>query len=247
MSIYGEGMYQDVQGNRYHPVKRRLEDMQAGQWELTNDAGEILTPIPVPETASADLTSVYALTKYDQEKLCLILGKAYNIPTVALRFFNVYGSRQALSNPYTGAMVIFATRLLNDNPPLIYEDGEQQRDFIHVFDIVQGCRLALEVEAAAGNVFNLGNGGSYPIKTLAQDIAAALGKDIEPEITGKYRFGDIRHCFADITRAREVLGYEPKVSFADGMSELATWLEGQVAVDTVDDANSELAKRGLTR
>jgi dTDP-L-rhamnose 4-epimerase len=189
---------------------------------------------------------VYALGKYDQEKMSLMVGRAYGIATVALRFFNVFGTRQALSNPYTGVLAIFASRLLNDRTPVIFEDGNQQRDFVSVYDIAQACRLALEVPDAAGRVFNIGSGKPHTVREIAQKIAKAVGKpQIEPEISGRYRVGDIRHCFADIRLARRVLGYEPKVSLEDGLVELAQWLEGQIAVDRVDAARAELDQRGL--
>ena len=204
-------------------------------------------PVPTPDTKQPSLASVYALSKYDQEQMCLMIGSAYNIPTVALRFFNVYGTRQALSNPYTGVLAIFASRLLNENPPLIFEDGLQQRDFVSVYDIAHACVLALEVPEAAGHVFNIGSGEHYTIRELAERLAGVMGKDyVEAEITGKYRVGDIRHCFADISRARSILGYKPQTSLEEGLHELVVWLEGQVAVDRVDQARAELSARGLT-
>ena len=177
----------------------------------------------------------------------MMVGRAYSIPTTALRFFNVYGTRQALSNPYTGVMAIFASRLLNNKPPLIFEDGEQRRDFVSVYDVAKACRFALETPAAAGEVFNVGSGQNYTISELAERLCTVMGKEeIEPEITEKYRTGDIRHCFADISRAREILKYEPSVSLEEGLTELTEWLGGQVAVDSVEKAGAELAERGLT-
>jgi dTDP-L-rhamnose 4-epimerase len=168
------------------------------------------------------------------------------VPTVALRFFNVYGPRQALSNPYTGVLAIFAARLLNNNPPLIYEDGLQQRDFVSVHDIARACRLALESDGAAGQALNVGSGRAYTVREIAARVARVLGKGhVEPEVTGKYRVGDIRHCFADTSRARAVLGYEPRVGLEEGLAELAEWLEGQVALDRAVQARNELAARGL--
>ena len=176
----------------------------------------------------------------------MITGQAYTIPTVGLRFFNIFGTRQALSNPYTGVLAIFASRFLNNKPPLINEDGYQQRDFVSVKDIAQACRLSLEVPEAAGHVFNVGSGRQYTIRGVAELMADVLGKDdLQPEITGKYRMGDIRHCFADITLAQQVLGYQPQVMLEEGLVELAAWLEGQVAVDRVEEAHKELAARGL--
>ncbi|MBD0279907.1 MAG: NAD-dependent epimerase/dehydratase family protein, partial [Flavisolibacter sp.] len=206
----------------------------------------VLTPFATPETKTPSLSSVYALSKYDQERLCLLIGRAYKIPTVALRFFNVYGTRQALSNPYTGVLAIFASRLLNNNPPLIFEDGYQKRDFVSVYDIAQASRLALETQAEY-DVFNVGSGNAYTIVEIAERLAKILNKEhIVPEISGKYRVGDIRHCFADISKAKDLLEYEPKVALEDGLIELAEWLEGQTAIDKVSEARKELATRGLT-
>ena len=192
------------------------------------------------------LSSVYALSKYDQERLCLMVGRAYGIPTVALRFFNVFGTRQALSNPYTGVLAIFASRLLNDNAPLIFEDGLQRRDFVSVYDVVQACRLALESDEAPGHVFNIGSGRSYTVRDVALMLSAVLDKPPEAEICGKYRVGDIRHCFADISLARRVLGYRPLVTLEDGLTDLADWLRDQTAHDHVATASRELSERGLT-
>lgn len=246
MSLYGEGLYRAPNGNISAAAERPLEQLKAGNWEVRNRDGEILTPVPTPENKPPSLASIYALSKYDQERMCLMIGRAYNIPTVALRFFNVFGTRQALSNPYTGVLAIFASRLLNNNAPLIFEDGNQQRDFVSVYDVAQGCRLALESDAANGEVFNVGSGRAYTIREIAKSFARVVGREnLQPEITGQYRVGDIRHCFADISRARQILGYQPKVTLEEGMLELAEWLEGQTAVDRVSEARAELLARGL--
>jgi dTDP-L-rhamnose 4-epimerase len=246
MSLYGEGLYRAPDGEVATGVARNTEQLKAGDWEVRNSRGDILTPLPTPEWKQPSLASVYALSKYDQERLCLLIGRAYNIPTVALRFFNVYGTRQSLLNPYTGVLAIFASCLLNERPPLIFEDGLQRRDFVSVKDVVQACRLALKVESAAGGVFNVGSGKAYAICEIAHAIAAALGKrHLCPEITGQYRNGDIRHCFADITAARQLLGYAPLVSLEEGMTELVGWLGGQAAPNHETKARDELTAKGL--
>jgi dTDP-L-rhamnose 4-epimerase len=246
MSIYGEGLYTTPSGNVIEDATRPLSQLKNSSWELTAN-GEALTPIATPETKKPNLASVYALSKYDQEVMSLIFGKAYNIPTVALRFFNVYGTRQALSNPYTGVLAIFASRFLNNKAPIIFEDGEQKRDFVSVKDLVVACRLALEVEEAAYEVFNIGSGNSYTVREIAQKLSSTMGlQHIQPVATGEYRVGDIRHCFGDISKAKQVLGFEPQVKLEDGLDELAAWLEGQVAVDSVEEAKAELSARGLT-
>jgi len=247
MSLYGEGLYRTKWGGLVPGTERSLRRLKAHDWEVYDDDGEVLSPVPTPETKLPTLASIYALSKFDQERMCLLMGRAYGIPTVALRFFNVYGTRQALSNPYTGVMAIFASRLLNGKPPMIFEDGLQQRDFVSVQDVARACRLALETDEADGQVFNVGSGQHYTIRELAERIAGVMGKSyLEPDITGKYRVGDVRHCFADITQARRVLGYQPQVRLEDGLEELVEWLEGQEAVDRVEQASAELSARGLT-
>jgi len=249
MSVYGEGLYTDAQGRSHEDVERNVEDLKRGVWDVggSNGNGTTLRPVPTPESKRPRLSSVYALTKYDQECLSLMIGSAYNLPTVALRFFNVYGTRQALSNPYTGVLAIFASRLLNDRPPLIFEDGQQRRDFVHVSDVARACVLALEAEDSVSGVFNIGSGQSYTVEEIATRLAAVMGKsELKPEITGKVRVGDIRNCFADITRARERLGFTPRVELEEGLRELADWLRGEAGQDRVDEASTELATRGLT-
>jgi dTDP-L-rhamnose 4-epimerase len=247
MSIYGEGLYRLPDGTETTAAERTRAQLQAGQWEPRSAFGHALTPLPTPERKRPSLSSVYALSKYDQERLCLMTGRAYNLPTVALRFFNVYGARQALGNPYTGVLAIFAARLLNGNPPLIFEDGLQQRDFVNVKDVTRACVLALQRPEAAYGVFNIGSGHAYTVREVARRMGEVLGKpQIRPEITGKYRMGDIRHCFADISHARKALGFEPQVPFVRGLEELADWLRGQVATDRVAQMRAELEARGLT-
>jgi dTDP-L-rhamnose 4-epimerase len=246
MSIYGEGLYRDKHGNTVASAERTNAQLLAGQWDPCDDRGEPLEPLATPELKPPSLSSVYALGKYDQERLCLMLGRAYGIPTVALRFFNVYGPRQALSNPYTGVLAIFASRLLNDSEPLIFEDGLQRRDFVSVHDVKRACCAALERPDAVGEVFNIGSGESRSIRSVAAEMAGALGRDTAPKITGTYRAGDIRHCFADIEKAGRLLGYRPEVEFTQGLKELSVWLSRQSAVDRVAEARAELESRGLT-
>ncbi|HSU56371.1 MAG TPA: SDR family NAD(P)-dependent oxidoreductase [Candidatus Dormibacteraeota bacterium] len=247
MSLYGEGLYRKHSGQVVPGSERTVAQLKNHDWEVYDEDGEPLAPVPTPETKLPSLSSIYALSKFDQERMCLLIGRAYRIPTVALRFFNVYGTRQALSNPYTGVMAIFASRLMNDKPPMIFEDGLQRRDFVSVHDVSGACRLALENDAATGHVINVGSGKHYTIRELAERIAGVMGKSyLDPEITGKYRVGDVRHCFADISQAQHLLGYKPRVGLEEGLEELVEWLEGQEAVDRVDQASAELSARGLT-
>ena len=247
MSLYGEGLYRASDGTLSAGVQRALAPLKAGAWEIHDVNGQPLTPIPTPETKTPSPASVYALSKYDQEQLCRTVGQAYRMPTVALRFFNVFGPRQALSNPYTGVLAIFTSRFLSGKAPLIYEDGHQRRDFVSVNDVVQACRLALEVPEAVGHVFNVASGRHYTVRTIAERMAVVLGKEhIQPEITGRYRVGDVRHCFADITLARQVLGYEPRVTLDEGLLQFAAWVESQMSCDRRTQTCAELDARGLT-
>jgi dTDP-L-rhamnose 4-epimerase len=243
MSVYGEGLYR--RGATHHePAMRRRERLSRGLWELDDGEGP-LEPAPTPETKRTAPASVYALSKLDQEQLCLMFGAAYNVPTVALRFFNVYGPHQSLSNPYTGVLAIFASRCLNRNPPLIFEDGMQRRDFVSVWDVAQACRLALATEHC-GETYNIGSGESRTILEIACSVVEALNARVEPVITGKHRIGDIRHCFADVDKARRLLGYRPSVPFEEGLVELASWLATTSAQDNFMAAEAELSRRGLT-
>lgn len=248
MSVYGEGAYACPNCGPVFPRSRPEAQLAARDWEpRCPECGAVLEPRPTPEAKPLGPESVYAVTKRDQEELALTIGRAYRIPTVALRFFNVYGPRQALSNPYTGVAAIFSARLLNNRPPVVYEDGRQTRDFVHVRDVARACRLALERHGADYEPVNIGTGRPVQVLTVARTLARALGRPIEPEVTGRYRAGDIRHCYADITRARRLLGYEPQVSLEAGLAELAAWVAGQSAEDRWAEAAAELEREGLAR
>ena len=249
MSIYGEGQYRNPRTGEsgIAPGLRPESQLAAKQWEIVGDDGGPLEPEPTAETKPLRPTSVYAVNKRDHEELFLSVGAAYGIPAVALRFFNVYGERQALSNPYTGVAAIFSSRLMNDGAPPVFEDGRQTRDFIDVHDLVRGCALALAHDGADGRTVNLGTGHATTIAEVARTIAAGLGKEIEPEIVEQYRAGDIRHCFADTRLADELLGFRSEIAFEDGMRALLSWLGGQEAVDAVDSAREALVARGLAR
>ncbi|HLH12666.1 MAG TPA: SDR family NAD(P)-dependent oxidoreductase [Methylovirgula sp.] len=240
MSVYGEGLYRGADGENVEDAER-----ESGMWDPLDARGRPLVPIATPEWKRPALASVYALTKFVQERLTLNVCAAYGIEAVALRLFNTYGSGQALSNPYTGVLAIFASRLLNGKAPLVFEDGEQRRDFVHVSDVAEAFVTALEHPRAAGNVYNIGSGESRSILDVAAALAAAMGRDIAPEITGQARAGDIRHCFADISKAERELGFVPRKNFGEGLAELAQWVAQQEAVDRADQARRELEMRGL--
>lgn len=247
MSIYGEGEYVCSDHGRMAPGPRPEEQLLARSWEMyCPSCGNEMRPVGTRETKPLIPTSIYAINKRDHEEMSIVVGAAYGIPTVALRFFNIYGPGQALSNPYTGVAAIFASRLLNGRPPILFEDGAQSRDFTHVSDVVQGILLALESETAVGQAVNLGTGRPVTVNGVARVIAAGLGLDIEAERNDRYRAGDIRHCYADPARAQEMLGFVAQTRFEDGMAQLIDWLQDQRADDRVEDAARELAVRGLT-
>ena len=246
MSVYGEGAYRRPDGAVVEVQERSQERLRAACWEPAGPDGEPLEPIPTPETRAADPCSVHALAKYEQERLCLLIGRTYGLPTIALRFFNVYGPRQTLGTPVTGALASFASRLLNGQAPLVFEDGLQLRDFVSVHDVARACRMALESTTAPCGVFNVGSGSSMSIRTVAAQMAEALGRrDLRPEVTGRHRVGDVRHCFADTTLAAKVLGYEARLSFTEGLLELAEWLARKRVDHRVAEMSARLDARGL--
>ena len=247
MSIYGEGKYRCHGCGEATPGPRPLRQLQAKQWEsLCPKCGRALEPLATDESKPLQCTSIYALSKKDQEEMTLLFGSTYGLPVVALRYFNIYGTRQSLSNPYTGVAAIFASRLLNRNAPLVFEDGRQMRDFVSVHDVVQANLLAMERTEADGRAVNIGSGEPISVCEVATQLARALGSSLPPLITGKYRAGDIRHCFGDITAARELLGYQPQFHFGDGIQELVEWLGSQRAEDRANEAVAQLHLYGLT-
>jgi dTDP-L-rhamnose 4-epimerase len=245
MSAYGEGRYRTADGRLINPQIRKEAQLARGDWELRDGNGETLQPVPTDENKPLNPTSVYAINKRDQEEMCLSVGSAYGIPTTALRLFNVYGSRQALSNPYTGVAAIFCARLLNHQPPLIFEDGLQKRDFVHVPDVARAFVSAAE-KPAPGEAINIGSGDTVSVAEIAEILSLEMKKNIPPQVLSKYRRGDIRHCFADISKAHRLLGWQPSRSFRQGVPELVEWVQTQRDVrDGIDGAWNELEQRGL--
>jgi dTDP-L-rhamnose 4-epimerase len=246
MSEYGEGAYKCEDCGIVYPRQRDVEQLRQRQWEmLCPGCSRPVVPVATDEDKPLQPTSIYAISKQVQEQMCLCVGQAYHIPVVALRYFNVYGTRQSLNNPYTGVMAIFSSRILNDNAPVIFEDGLQSRDFVHISDIVQANLLAMNSEEANGQIFNVGTGRSVTIREVAEMLISAMSSDLKPQIANRFRAGDIRHCFADISRIREALGFEPKVSLDQGIKELVEWVEGQEAVDEFEKASRELEDKGM--
>jgi len=249
MSIYGEGKYECPECGVIYPKLRGDEQLLARDWEMRcPHCGQKATPLPTDEEKPLYPTSIYAITKRDHEEMFISTGLAYKIPTVALRYFNIYGPRQALSNPYTGVCAIFASRILNGHPPIIFEDGLQSRDFIHVKDVVEANMLALKSDAADYQVLNVGTGFGTSVLTIANVLIDKIGKSdgLRPQIVNKFRAGDIRHCFADTGRIGRLLGFEPRISFEEGITDLTDWVATQRAADRVDQAIEELRRRRLT-
>jgi dTDP-L-rhamnose 4-epimerase len=246
MSIYGEGAYDCGACGRVYPSLRSDEQLRARDWEMRCPrCGQPVTARPTDEDKPLAPTSIYAVTKRDHEEMFLAVGRAYHLPTVALRYFNVYGPRQALSNPYTGVAAIFSARLLNGRPPLVFEDGQQSRDFTHVRDIVQANLRAMESDAGDFEVFNVGTGVPTSVGRVAELLAGHLGVDVAPEIAQQFRAGDIRHCYADIGKIERLLGYRPSVAFEAGLDDLVSWAREQRPEDGVERARQELAAKAL--
>jgi len=246
MSIYGEGKYRCRNCGEISPSERRIDNLSQHRWEMICEQCENeAIPIPTDENKPLQSTSIYSITKKDQEEMCLCIGRAYNVPTVALRYFNVYGPRQSLSNPYTGVMAIFGTRLLNDNSPLIYENGLQTRDFVHVSDIVKANILCMEKEEANYQIFNVGTGKAVSVLEVANLLADKLGKNIVSVVVNKYRKGDIRHCFADTSKIQKLLDFKTEIMLTNGIYQLIEWMKTQQSIDKVDKATSELSGKGL--
>jgi dTDP-L-rhamnose 4-epimerase len=245
MSIYGEGAYRDQDGKIVGPSPRSLAQLDQHAWELQDAQGHPLTPIPTPETKELNPTSIYAITKRDHEELFLVTGAAYKIPAVALRYFNTYGTRQALSNPYTGLLAIVCSQLMNHHRPLVFEDGLQRRDFVHVSDVVRANILALGSSVADGKAYNVGAGQPVSVLEVINLITRQLNSEETPEVVNRYRAGDIRHCFSDISRIRAELGYQPLVSLEQGIGDLMPWIQSQQSSDRVRTAVSDLEHRVL--
>ena len=247
MSIYGEGQYRCEDHGKVAPLPRPAAQLKAKQWEVAClECGRPLEPCATGEGKPLQCSSIYALGKKDQEEMSLLFGRTYGVPVVALRYFNIYGTRQALSNPYTGVAAIFGSRLLNGSAPMIFEDGQQLRDFVSVHDVVQANLLAMQRSEGDGLALNIGSGQPVTIRKIAETLAESLGVETPAEITEKYRAGDIRHCFGDISLAHRLLGYSPSHQLQSGVGELVEWLRSQSAVDRVEEASSRLVAFGLT-
>ena len=248
MTVYGEGDCKCNACGEFSPEFRSEQQLLKRDWEIKcPKCNKNSIPIPSCEDKKLNPSTIYAITKRDQEEMALCIGKAYNIPTTVFRFFNIYGPGQSLSNPYTGVLAIFASRILNGNPPVIYEDGLQSRDFIHVDDVVSANLLALESSNSDYEIFNVGSGKPTSIRGISDLLAKKLMFKDEPVILNKFRKGDIRHCIADISKIRKKINFDPKRKLEDEIDNIVTWIKSQKAVDMLDKACNELEKHGLTK
>ncbi|MBN1295228.1 NAD-dependent epimerase/dehydratase family protein [bacterium] len=248
MSIYGEGQYSCHHCGVVYPKLRPVEQLKGKDWEIRcPTCSEPAAHMGTSEEKPLFPTSIYAITKRDHEEMFLVTGRSYGIPTVALRYFNIYGTRQALSNPYTGVAAIFSSRILNNAPPVVFEDGLQSRDFVHVSDIVQANILAMEKTEANYEMFNVGTGVNTSVRQVAEMLIEKLrpSMGLKPVIENKFREGDIRHCYADISKIRNRLGYRPGIEFREGLDALVDWVAEQKAEDGFEKARKELETRGL--
>lgn len=248
MALYGEGRCSCPVCGPFDPALRPTAQLERRDFEIhCPRCDAVAAPAATPEEARLQPTTVYAVTKRDQEELVLTVSAAYGLRACALRLFNIYGPHQSLSNPYTGVAAIFSSRLLNHKPPLVFEDGRQTRDFTHVRDVAEAFARALDEPRADGQILNVGTGRSYSLLELEQLLAHEIGASCRPQVTGSFRQGDIRHCTADTTRLERTLGFRPRVDFRAGVTDLVAWVRGQEPRDGVERALGELTERGLLR
>jgi dTDP-L-rhamnose 4-epimerase len=248
IGVYGEGAYRCATHGAVAPTIRSEEQLAARDWEQRcPTCGNHVVSIPTPEDKPLYRDNIYSMTKLHQEEMVLLIGKTYGIPSVAPRFFNVYGPRQSLSNPYAGVAAIWLSRLLNDRQPVVFEDGGQLRDFVSIHDVVACLVLMIETAGADFLPVNVGSGETVTILEIAKTLNRILGKSIEPEVTQAGRKFDIRHNTADITRAKTTLGFKPRVTLDQGFGELVEWAKTtpDVATDFFDRAYDELKQKGL--
>lgn len=247
-AVYGEGAYRDAGGTLICPEPRAKERMTAGSFEPLGVQGEPLTLAATPETLAAKPASVYAATKLANEQLGKIMADACGLRVIALRFQNVYGAGQSLQNPYTGILSIFSNRMRQGLPVNIFEDGLESRDFVHVSDVVHSIELVLRLDVANFTVMNIGSGVATTVMDVAKLLRRLLGSSSELKVSGDFRAGDIRHCYADLTRARELIGFAPSMGLERGLTEFCAWtLQQPTFVDQSAKAHSELQRFGLGR
>lgn len=246
MSEYGEGLYECQKHGKLEPNPRIDADLKKKNWELRCPyCLLVLKPVPTSEESLLSNSSIYSVNKKDQEEMCILIGKSFAIPTVALRYFNVYGPRQSLSNPYTGVAAIFISRIKAGKNPVIFEDGKQSRDFVSVHDIVDANVVAMNNKNADYKVFNVGSGHKITISELGRMLIQLINPKLKLQITRKFRKGDIRHCFSDISKIKKEIGWTPKVKLKDGLKELIAWGQKAESKDYFEKAEKILEKKGV--
>ena len=248
-SIYGEGKYFCEKDGITYPNERNDADMSKGLFEpICNNCKEELSLMSTDENSKIHPLSIYGITKQQQEQMTLLMGKSLDVPAVALRYQNVYGPGQSLSNPYTGILSIFSTRMLNGNDIDIYEDGEESRDFVFINDVVDATVLALEKEEANNQIFNVGSGVATTVSQVANSLKEFYNSNVNITISGKYRLGDIRHNYADLSKIKKALGFSPKFDFNSGISEFVKWVKTQeIKEDKYESSIEELKQKGLIK
>lgn len=243
---YGEGLYKCKNCGIFHPGIRSENDVKKYGFSIVcPKCRKEASAAPTTEETELLCNSIYSYTKRDQEDMASFFGRMYNLPVTILRYFNVFGPRQSLSNPYTGVIAIFISRIKNNNCPVIYEDGLQTRDFVSVHDAVRANILAMKSNSANNQTFNVGTGEPKTILSVAETLIQLSKKNLKPEVTNKFRKGDIRHCIADISKIKNTLGWQPKTNFDDGLKELLAWSEKEACTDNFEKAARELKEKGL--
>lgn len=245
-AVYGEGKYECNDCGVVYPNQRKEEELNKKYFDINcSICNKKLKLVPTDEESILKPTSIYAICKKTQEEISMIMGKAIGVPVSIVRYQNVYGPGQSLNNPYTGILSIFTSRLRNNKTIQVYEDGLESRDFVHVEDVVNGTVLALESAKSNYEIFNIANGESTSVLQIAEILTKHINPELKPEIIGKYRIGDIRHCYADITKAKNVLNYKPKFDVETGIKDFLSWAEKQVSIDKSEIAENELKEKGL--
>lgn len=246
-AVYGEGKYRCPNDGIVYPTERKDVDMAKGDFDVKCPVcGEKVEPMATDENSKIHPSSIYGITKQVQEQMCMVMGKSLRIPTVAFRYQNVYGPGQSLSNPYTGILSIFSTRIKNGSDVIIFEDGKESRDFVYIDDVVNATILGIEKDEANYEVFNVGFGQKVDVLTVAKALVKEYKSSSKIIISGNYRLGDIRNNYADLTKIREILGFEPKVSFEEGIRKFTEWVNTQeVKQDSYEKSIKEMRERGL--
>ena len=248
-SIYGEGKYITANGETVYPGHRLAANMDAGNFEVTHPGiEEPLQLVATDEQSKIHPSSVYGITKYNQEQMVMTVCPSIGIAPVAFRYQNVYGPGQSLSNPYTGILSIFSTLIKNNKPINIFEDGKESRDFVYIDDVVKATFLGIENEKANGEIFNVGTGVAVTVSEVANLLVQLYGAEVPLQITGNYRLGDIRHNYADTAKIEKLLSFKPEYDFKTGLKHFTDWVNSQqVQQSKYEDSINEMKSKGLLK